>query len=181
MLLYVYVCCQYRYVRKPAGAVLLLHIPSPGDIHECYDNEGVVSIKRGGAVCLKIPLEEISSHYRSTTFGVYSCEPFIRCRKIQQLLYRIYLASVDDSFLVMVDYHIAVWRIFLSEKHKLDTEFPFQFIGKFFPSSPPPYVGGSETQQPYSMGGVIRSGNGSGAGLPMFNRQGDCAPSSILS
>ena len=36
--------------------------------YECYDNEGVVSIKRGGAVCLKIPLEEISSHYRSTTF-----------------------------------------------------------------------------------------------------------------
>jgi len=36
--------------------------------YECYDNDGMVSIKRGGAVCLKIPLEEISSHYRSTTF-----------------------------------------------------------------------------------------------------------------
>ena len=32
----------------------------------------------------------------------------------------------------MVDYHITVWRIFLSEKHKLDTEFSFQFIGEFF-------------------------------------------------
>lgn len=39
------------------------------------------------------------------------------------------------------------------------------------PSSPFPYVGGSETQQPYSMGGVIRSGNGSGAGLSLFDRK----------
>lgn len=36
--------------------------------YECYENDGKVSVKRGGAVCLDVPLEEISRHYRETTF-----------------------------------------------------------------------------------------------------------------
>lgn len=48
MLLYVYGCCQYRYVRKPAGAVLLLHIPSPVDIHERSPEAPVPSFRVPG-------------------------------------------------------------------------------------------------------------------------------------
>lgn len=36
--------------------------------YECYENGSRVSVKRGGAVCLEIPAEEISSHYRASTF-----------------------------------------------------------------------------------------------------------------
>lgn len=36
--------------------------------YECYENDGTVSIKRGGAVCLDMPLEEIGRHYRVSTF-----------------------------------------------------------------------------------------------------------------
>lgn len=36
--------------------------------YECYENDGMVSIKRGGAVCLDVRLEEISRHFRETTF-----------------------------------------------------------------------------------------------------------------
>lgn len=36
--------------------------------YECYENGGKVSVKRGGAVCLDVPLEDISRHYRESTF-----------------------------------------------------------------------------------------------------------------
>lgn len=36
--------------------------------YECYENDSKVSIKRGGAVCLEVPLEEIGRHFRTDTF-----------------------------------------------------------------------------------------------------------------
>mgnify|MGYP000009428353 FL=1 len=36
--------------------------------YECYENEGEVSIKRGGAVCLKVPLSDISERFTTDTY-----------------------------------------------------------------------------------------------------------------
>ena len=59
-------------------------------------------------------------------------EALLRGGEVQQLVYRQYSCAVDDSFVMMVNYHVAIVGIFPAKGHDVDAELGFQFLLQFF-------------------------------------------------